>query len=97
MARFIKIADDAGSCDFLDLDHVTKVSCSVMRAKTGGGFDIRSVTDPTVKSQPVSETVTAVISLATAGGIGEVRFTDLGEATQWAKDQLGIEVPFIQL
>jgi hypothetical protein len=40
---------------------------------------------------------TAVISLSTAGGVGEVRFGDLDEAARWAKDNLGIDVPFSQL
>lgn len=98
MTNFIKIADEQGSCDFLDLDKVTKVSCQVQRTTKGGGFDIRSVGNPEIpKNSPAVKTVTAVIILTTPGGSGEMRFSDLAEAEQWAKAHLGIEVPFDQL
>jgi hypothetical protein len=97
MANFIKVADEQG-CDFLDLDKVTKVSCSVKRGTKGGGLNVRSVGNPDIpKSSPVVETVFAVIKLTTPGGSGEMHFADLAEAAQWAKANLGIEVPFDQL
>lgn len=98
MTRFIKVADDNGSCDFINLDHVVKVSCGVVRTKKGGGFNIESVTDSTVPAtSPVTESTVAVITLLTANGSGDVRFVDLREATKWAQENLGLAVPFDQL
>lgn len=98
MTRFVKVADIEGTCDFIDLDKVTKVSCGVKRNKSGGGFNIASVTNSAVPAKtPATESVTAVISLATAGGIGEMHFSDLDEAARWADEHLGIAVPFDQL
>lgn len=98
MARFIKVADTKSSCDFVNLDHVTEVWCNVVREKRGGGFDIRSVTDPSISpNTPAEESVTAVIELHTVSGKSEVRFMDLDEAGEWANEHLGIFVPFDQL
>jgi hypothetical protein len=98
MANFIKVADIEGTFDFIDLDQVTKVSCSVKRHQTGGGLNIESIVDPSVPtSAPRQESVTAVILLRTSGGLGELRFNDLDEAARWAKEHLGIAVPFAQL
>ncbi|MGX4643471.1 hypothetical protein [Massilia sp. SYSU DXS3249] len=97
MANFIKIADLEETCDFIDLDQVTKVSCTVRRHQTGGGLNIESFSDPSVpRSTPSRESVTAVIILHTSGGTGELRFSDLDEAAQWAQENLGIAVPFDQ-
>ena len=98
MTRFIKVADDNGTCDFINLDHVVKVSCGVMRTKKGGGFNIESVTDSTVPAtSPATESTVAVISLFTANGSGDIRFVDLREAIEWTQDNLGLAVPFDQL
>lgn len=98
MTHFIKVADTDGTCDFIDLDKVTKVACAMKREKTGGGFNIARVTDSTVpKTTPASESVTAVVMLSSAGGEGEMHFSDLNEAAVWAKENLGISVPFDQL
>jgi hypothetical protein len=98
MNRFIKVADDSGACDFINLDLVVKVSCSVVRTKKGGGFNIESITDSTVPaSSPVTESTMAVITLLTASEGGEIRFSNLHDATEWAQENLGIAVPFDQL
>lgn len=98
MAHFIKVADTEGSCDFIDLDKVTKISCAVERTKTGGGFNIESIADATIpKTSPVCETVNFIITLSTAGGKAQMHFSDSNEAVRWAKDHFGVDVPFDQI
>lgn len=98
MANFIKIADENDTCDFLNLDQVGKVTFEVRRSKSGGGFNLMSVTDPSLpKSIPAIEREMAVITLITPAGNGELRFDKFFEAENWARDNLGITVSFDQL
>lgn len=98
MANFIKVADANNSVDFINLDLVTKVECTVSRIAASRSVDISSVVgdgEPTIVSIP--ERTTASIKLLTASGHGSVQFQSLDDAEKWAKDWLNISVPFNQL
>lgn len=91
MNRFIKVADTKGkSFDFINLDLVTMVQCSV--EVRGGGLDITTMSPSTTPKHLV-----AAVTLSTANGNGKVTFNDVSEAQAWLKRELEITVPFEQL
>jgi len=94
MARFVKISDTDSTCDFINLDSVVKIQCSVK--ETGGGIKINTVLSENGPQSSEKKKI-ALITLITVNGSEVVQFPDFEQAKQWALDQLNITVPFDQL
>jgi len=91
MLQFIRVKGSSGETEFIALDKIVRVSCSVTTKKTGGELEPMSLLDPSKpKTTPVQVFTTVSIRLFTANGDGEIRFDSESKADSWAQLNLGI-------
>lgn len=92
MSEFIQVGDGEGGTEFISVDKIVRVACSVSKRRKGGGLEALSLVDPTYPPTTPVEVLTSVsIRLFTANGDGEVLFDSESEADIWAEQNLEID------